>query len=320
MRFFQKPYRWAICYSMVLLLFTAFMLLDTFVIPRAGVPVQPVAAATPSATVTPSATATPYVLPSDMSTPTPSPTPIPTVITETSYSDANINITIETVYEYDTYVYIADVKITSLSYLKTAFAENTYGRNIKALTSEMASDAGAIFAINGDYYGFRDNGFVLRNGVLYRDTHNKLNGGEGLVVDSDGDFSIIDENETDAQGLADSGVWQILSFGPGLISGGELTVNKNSKVRNEMASNPRTAVGQISPFQYLFVVSDGRTQESAGLSLLELAQIMYDRGCSVAYNLDGGGSATMWFNGVIINKPTDSKGEREVSDIVYIGY
>ena len=258
--------------------------------------------------------------PSDVPTPSPSPTPIPTIITETSYSDANISITIETIYEYDTNVYIADVEISSVSYLKTALAQNTYGRNIKTLTSEMASDAGAIFAINGDYYGFRDNGFVLRNGVLYRSTPNKLNGGDGLVIDGNGNFSIIDESETDAQGLADSGRWQILSFGLGLISNGEMTVNKNSKVRNEMVSNPRTAMGQISPLHYLFVVSDGRTNESTGLSLLELAQIMYDRGCVVAYNLDGGGSATMWFNGAIINKPADRKGEREVSDIVYIGY
>jgi len=320
MRFFQKPYRWAICFSMAMLVFVAYLLLDTFVIPRAGVPVQPVAAATPSATVLPTSTATPFAQPSDAPTPSPSPTPVPTIITETSYSDANITITIETIYEYDTCVYVADVEISSVAYLKTVLAKDTYGRNIKALTSEMASDAGALFAINGDYYGFRDNGFVLRNGVLYRNMPNKLNGGEGLVIDGDGNFSIIDEGETDAQSLADSGVWQVLSFGPSLINNGELTVTKNSKVRNEMVSNPRTAMGQISPLHYLFVVSDGRTDESAGLSLLELAQIMYDRGCTVAYNLDGGGSATMWFNGAIINKPTDSKGERQVSDIVCIGY
>ena len=42
-----------------------------------------------------------------------------------------------------------------------------------------------------------------------------------------------------------------------------------------------------------------------------------------AYNLDGGGSSAMYFNGSIINKPTtngDSIKERSVSDIVYIGY
>ena len=89
-----------------------------------------------------------------------------------------------------------------------------------------------------------------------------------------------------------------------------------------MTSNPRTAIGEISPLHYVFVVSDGRTSESAGLSLYELATVMKDLGCEVAYNLDGGGSSTMYFNGQVINNPTNgtSSGERSVSDIVYIGY
>ena len=72
-----------------------------------------------------------------------------------------------------------------------------------------------------------------------------------------------------------------------------------------------------------FVVSDGRTEESEGLSLLELAEFMDRLGVETAYNLDGGGSSTMYFNGEIINNPTTSGRsiqERSVSDIVYIGY
>ncbi len=44
----------------------------------------------------------------------------------------------------------------------------------------------------------------------------------------------------------------------------------------------------IEPLHYVFVVSDGRTTESAGLSLYELASVMQEYGCTVAYNLDGG--------------------------------
>lgn len=69
-------------------------------------------------------------------------------------------------------------------------------------------------------------------------------------------------------------------------------------------------------------VSDGRTDESEGLSLLQLAQEFKERGCTIAYNLDGGGSSTMVFNGEVVNNPTDGRSiaEREVSDIVYFGY
>jgi len=88
-----------------------------------------------------------------------------------------------------------------------------------------------------------------------------------------------------------------------------------------MRSNPRTAIGMIDKLHYIFLVSDGRTSQSAGLSLLELAEVMHEYGCTVAYNLDGGGSSTMVFNGQVINNPTDghSFGERKVSDIIYIG-
>ena len=90
-----------------------------------------------------------------------------------------------------------------------------------------------------------------------------------------------------------------------------------------MASNPRTAIGQISENHYVFIVSDGRTKDSEGLSLYELATFMKSLGCITAYNLDGGGSSTMYFNGNIVNNPTTNGkrvSERSVSDIVYIGY
>ena len=87
-----------------------------------------------------------------------------------------------------------------------------------------------------------------------------------------------------------------------------------------MGSNPRTAIGMVEPLHYILVVSDGRTDESEGLTLDELAEVMADYGCTQAYNLDGGGSSTMVFNGTVINNPTSSgrsEKERSVSDIVY---
>ncbi|MGE4485268.1 MAG: phosphodiester glycosidase family protein, partial [Oscillospiraceae bacterium] len=220
---------------------------------------------------------------------------------------------------YDTTFYMADIQVSGVEYLKTAFANGTYGRNIKETTSDIAKDNNAIFAINGDYYGFRDDGYVVRNGILYRDTSG---GNQDLVIDEEGDFSIINESQTDAQTLIDSGAWQVLSFGPSLINDGEIAVSADSEVDKSRTSNPRTAIGQVSELHYIIIVSDGRTDESAGLSLLQLAQELSDRGCTTAYNLDGGGSSTMWFNGQIINNPTDGRtdSERKVSDIVYFGY
>jgi len=241
-------------------------------------------------------------------------------ITDYSYQDSNIQITIETIREYNTDIYVADVVVSDVAYLKTALAKNTYGRNIKETTSDMADEHDAILAINGDYYGFRNAGFVIRNGVLYRTTARRGTN-EALVINADGSFEIIDEGSSDAQTLYDEGALQIFTFGPSLIKDGEVSVTSRSEVSQSMRSNPRTAIGIIDKLHYIFVVSDGRTSQSAGLSLLELAEVMQEYGCTEAYNLDGGGSATMVFNGEVINNPTDGRsyGERKVSDIIYIG-
>ena len=214
---------------------------------------------------------------------------------------------------------VADVRLASPALLRTALAENTFGRNVTDTVSELAGANGAVLAINGDFYGSRKSGWCLRNGVLYRDTA-ASSATELLLVDASGDFSIADDRTMTA-GDAD-GLWQIFSFGPALVTDGEVSVADGDEVARSMASNPRTAIGQIGPLHYAFVVTDGRTEESAGLSLVQLADLMLDIGCETAYNLDGGGSSTMVFQGEVVNNPTTNGRtitEREVSDIVYIG-
>ncbi len=236
------------------------------------------------------------------------------------YSDENVSIAMTQYREYDTDIYVAEVWLSSAQYLKTAFAENSYGKNVTAKTSEIASQCEAILAINGDYYGARESGYVIRNGVVYRDY------GSGstdiLCIYADGSFAITNSAESSAQELVDAGVWQAFSFGPGLVENGEITVDQNTEVGKAMASNPRTAIGQISELHYVFVVSDGRTDQSEGLSLYELATFLQSLGVKTAYNLDGGGSSTMVLMGEVMNNPTTGgtrTKERSVSDIVYIG-
>ena len=240
--------------------------------------------------------------------------------TDNSYQDENININIKEYRENDTTIYVADVTLKDQSYLKTAFAKNSYGKNVTETTSNIADTVNAILAINGDYYGVQETGYVLKNGKIYRSTSaNK----EDLVIYKDGTWEIINENETDINTLLNDGAYNILSFGPGLLKDGNISVSENEEVGKAMSSNPRTAIGYIDENHYVFVVSDGRTSESEGLSLYQLAQFMKSLGCQTAYNLDGGGSSTMVFQGNIINNPVSmgrGSSERKVSDIVYIGY
>ncbi len=242
-----------------------------------------------------------------------------TTISASTTDSATISVTTYTVD--DTVVYVADIVLADGQTLLSALADNTYGKNITETTSGMAEAAGATVAINGDYYGARTSGYVIRNGELLRSTK-ASDTQEDMVLWSDGTMSIISEGDYTAQELLDNGAVQVLSFGPGLVIDGEVSVDADDEVGKAMASNPRTAVGYISDNHYVLVVADGRTDESEGLSLLQLAEFMQTTlGVAQAYNLDGGGSSTMYYNGEVINNPTTDGSrisERKVSDILYV--
>ena len=244
-------------------------------------------------------------------------------VTDSSYKDSNVDINITTVRKNNTTVYVADIKLSDSSYLKTALAYDSFGTNVTETTSSMATNNNAILAVNGDYYGADRSGYVIKNGVIYRNTVRSDSEYPDLAVYKDGSFKIIYETEVTAEELLADGVVNLFAFGPSLVENGEISVDQNTEVRQAMTKNPRTAIGIVDKNHYILVVSDGRTNESEGLSLYELAEVLKEYGATTAYNLDGGGSSTMYFNGNIVNNPTTnghSISEREVSDIVYIGY
>lgn len=318
---FKRPYAFGILYTVLLIAFTGWVALDTFVIPHAYVVVEEASneTETQESDMQTIEVGTETVT-SDTTNDSQSQTST-AVVTENTYDDANISITISEIRAYDTTIYVADIRVSSIEYLSTAFAQNTYGRNVTEKTSTIADEADAILAINGDYYGAQKKGYVIRNGVLYR-SDSAGDDQEDLVIYEDGSFEVISEGDVTAEELLAAGAVQVLSFGPGLIEDGEVSVTQNEEVDKAMTSNPRTAIGIIDSLHYVMVVSDGRTNESEGLTLYELAEVLEDLGVTTAYNLDGGGSSTMVFNGEVINNPTtDGKKitERSVSDIVYIG-
>lgn len=332
----RTKHLFAILYGFLLFAFTAYVLLDTFVIVRKyasaedeepaaqTIEVIPLTAETESDdTNAPASDAESAVSNTvelvQVQTSALSEA-VETISTDTSYQDGNISVQLAQYRISNTTVYVADVQLASAEFLKTAFADNTYGQNVKAKTSVTADQVQAILAINGDYYGAQKSGYVIRNGVLYRSAAKK--NAEDLVIYQDGTFGIIRESDITAQELLDNGAWNVLSFGPALVEDGELSVTVSDEVGRAMASNPRTAIAVIDDLHYLFVVSDGRTSESDGLTLYELATFLKTLGAKTAYNLDGGGSSTMILNGNLINNPTSSGNriqERSVSDIVYIG-
>ena len=300
MKFFKKSYTYAACFGILLMSSFSYSMLKTFVLSDA---IQTVKATTTDTKAAEQAAAS-------------------ATTTDSSYSDDNIQVNLTEKTVENTQVYIADITVSSSDSLKTALAQNTYGTNVTAKTSVTAANNNAILAVNGDYYGANSTGYVIRNGVVYRDTVREDSSNGDLAIYKDGSFKIIYEDEISAEQLVKDGGVNLLSFGPSLIEDGEITVDTNSEVGQSMSSNPRTAIGIIDENHYIIVVSDGRTSESEGLSLYQLAEVMKSYGVKTAYNLDGGGSSTLYFNGQVINKPTTNGtiSERAVSDIVYIGY
>ena len=144
-----------VAFILALTAFSAYLLLDTFIIARDGDAIVSMGDVT-FPTREPSGTSAPtgggeITLPKDWEENFTD----EAVWTDNSYTDKNISVKITEYREHDTTIYVADVRLASVEYLKTALAKGKYGSNIKEKTSVMAKNNDAILAINGDYYGAR---------------------------------------------------------------------------------------------------------------------------------------------------------------------
>ena len=222
---------------------------------------------------------------------------------------------------------LTNVKVTSdglsASEGSITITKSTEGSGNNAVVSFAAEiKLNAIWAINGDYYGFRDTGIVIRNGVAYRDSGAR----EGLAFYQDGSVKLYDETGTNAQQLLNEGVWNTLSFGPALVRDSEVIsgidqveVDTNFGNHSIQGNQPRTGVGVLGQNHLVFIVVDGRSDGySRGVTMPEFAYMFKELGCVSAYNLDGGGSSVMVFNNQLVNKPMGGTKERGTSDILYI--
>lgn len=246
-------------------------------------------------------------------------------VTSTGYTSSTTTITMtstSTGTGSDTITwYAAEVEVTDATVLRSAFADDEFGQNITEEPSAIAAAHDAVLAINGDYYGFRDTGIEIRNGVIYRDEPAR----DGLAFYDDGRIEVYDETATGAEQLLAEGVWQTLSFGPAVLLDGavpdgieDVEVDTNIGNHSIQGSQPRTAIGVIGDNHLVLLVVDGRDEGySRGATLPELGEILAGLGCTTGYNLDGGGSSVMIFDGEVVTQPSNG-GERATSDILYV--
>lgn len=203
-----------------------------------------------------------------------------------------------------------NVRISDASQIKSAFAGDKFSLINREKTSDMAMRHNAILAINGAVARFNKNSYVIRDGIVYRDTWLDC---DPLVIQNDGDFIIYNEQLTGDE-LVEKGAMHIYDFWPDLIRNGKIIDYGDTWYKEGLA--PRTVIGQKGPLEYVILVIDGRSEASVGISLYDTAVELKNRGCYWGYNLDGGGSTILYFNGKVLNNPSDGK-ERKITDIMY---
>lgn len=176
--------------------------------------------------------------------------------------------------------------------------------------SEIVKSKNAIGGINAG--GFADAGGVGSGNVLCDAVimNKKLISGSksarysliGLSADSKLVLGKYTYNEA-----MKAGIESAVEFGPYII------VNGKNQITNSSSGgiHPRMAIGQRKDGTFIFVVVDGRQPGySLGTNLLELQNIFNKYDAYNAANLDGGSSATMYYNGKVVNKTSTPMGER----------
>jgi hypothetical protein len=227
------------------------------------------------------------------------------------YRSNNMDITVRRETVNKAVYYVADIYVKNLENFKTAMVKDKFAGGILPVLTQ-AKDKKAILAVNGDDCGNNLRGYIVRNGTQWLHTPYD----DVLVMNNNGSMKTFTNGEFDYNAIKQSGAWQIWSFGPMLLDGNGQPMTKFNTVLN--GANPRTVIGYFEPGHYCLVVVDGRQPGySTGLTTTELSQLMFNLGCKAAYNLDGGQSTAMVFNGKVIDKPYNNG--RSVSDIVYVG-
>ena len=175
---------------------------------------------------------------------------------------------------------------------------------------------GAAFAVNGDFYP-EQGVTAIRNGTILNSC---VSGYDLCVLYEDGSLDTFRSGELSSQTLVNealSGAWQAWSFGPALLEKDGSPINDFSDriIEYLTREHPRTAIGYYGPGHYLLLNVSGYMKAAQGATLEELSAYFAAKGCTRAYNLDGGSSTHLWFNGRERGYPSR---DVELADLIYL--
>ncbi len=218
--------------------------------------------------------------------------------------------------------YVADIRLRNGMREKAAFGSMTPPGTKRNKPCILARSYGSVVAINGDYLVYVEKeikGILIRDGKVYQEGKKE----DTLAFFPDNSLRVFAPGETTAQALVDQGVVNAYSFGPTMVKDGVI-VQKMSDVRGiNSGRSPRSGVGMIEPGHLVAIMVEGRIKRSRGMNINEFAQLFVQQGCSVAYNFDGGASASIVFLGnmcnLIMNDGATYLGPRPLTDMLTYG-
>lgn len=228
--------------------------------------------------------------------------------------------------------WVIRIKIKDASQFRTAMSKDTFTGGGQAKGEDIAKSKNAVVAMNGDFFKYeKDVGYVIRQGEFIRDaTDNKRSRiFDMLIVDSEGDFYTIPSATTKeieafvTETLEPQGrtVLDAFNLGPVLVVNGEAQDIASSEAAKQgmyqwKYPQQRIALIQTGPLEYAIVEVYGKTDGTAGMTLMEFADLIVEKvpDAIIAYNFDGGGSTNLIMNNKRVCK---TPGLREITDIIY---
>lgn len=234
---------------------------------------------------------------------------------EWNYETGTLKVTVEPGETSYTKYWVCHIQTFSTAQLCSALCGGTYG-NPRVPASEETAAHNGVIGINGSGFSYSTGEpapgkSMIKDGKVYNDIYS--NGNIMCVTQDGGMFTAVAGMTT--EDMLNRGVKDTYCFGPTLVENGEPCVITGAF--QQTYRYQRTAVGMVNPGNYYIVVVQGSGADgSQGMTYEELRQVFLDLGCQYAYNLDGGGSATLVFKGKVLNKLTDGR-ERPCADILY---
>ena len=236
------------------------------------------------------------------------------IYTEDSYITENVNIKISEYYQNRIRFYVADIYLRDISCFRTGFAKGEYGKNITEDILKVAVREQSVLTMNGDFYGIREGGVCVRNGELFY-TDKVVR--EICVLYWDGSMRCFAPEAFDCDREMANGAYQIWNFGPAMLDeDGNPRSDFGELYEGIYGNQPRSALGYYEPGHYCFIVADGRTDDSRGMTMDQLGQLAQTLGCVQCYNMDGGRTSQMSLCTQIVNNPVT--GGRDCSDYLTI--